>query len=404
MTPPFNRIPNNPTIIDDKTPHILPFILSHLTLHQKAHPTRPFIIGLNGIQGAGKTTLVNTLYEILTRDHGLETLVLSIDDLYLTREDQEKLARENEGNKLVKYRGEPGTHDIPLARQLFTTLLQTPPQPTPIPFYDKSLHHGLGDRSPTFRTVNDTAQNQRPIQIILFEGWCVGFRSLSLSSIAHAHQASLALPPTSTTYTTLRDHPLSSLLFINEKLREYDVITDTFNIFIQIDALDTRYVYEWRREQEEVLRREKGMGMTDEQVKVFVDGYYPAYELFLDGVRRGIFEGKKPEEEWRGKQLRLVVGKDRRVVDVGTTGQTCIETGHFHTNACILRPDRLASKQGFFTQTHLQKFYIAIYQKANGYLEIASEELPAKWKYYDPYRYSVLGRQTSGAVIPMPNT
>lgn len=97
-----------PTIIDDKTSHILPFILSHLTHHQKTHPARPFIIGLNGIQGAGKTTLVNTLYEILTRDHGLETLVLSIDDLYLTREDQERLARENEGNRLVQYRGEPG--------------------------------------------------------------------------------------------------------------------------------------------------------------------------------------------------------------------------------------------------------------------------------------------------------
>lgn len=105
-----SNLNSTPVIIDDKTPHILPFILSHLSLHQKTHPTRPFIIGLNGIQGAGKTTLVNTLYDILTRDHGLETLVLSIDDLYLTREDQEKLARENEENKLVRFRGEPGIY------------------------------------------------------------------------------------------------------------------------------------------------------------------------------------------------------------------------------------------------------------------------------------------------------
>ena len=103
---------------------------------------------------------------------------------------------------------------------------------------------------------------------------------------------------------------------MNEKLKEYDVITDTFDIFIHIDALDTQYVYEWRREQEEVLRREKGMGMTDEQVKTFVDGYYPAYELFLEGVRQGIFRKDGAEEEWKGKQLRLVVGKDRRVVSV----------------------------------------------------------------------------------------
>ncbi|KAJ8071629.1 hypothetical protein OCU04_001949 [Sclerotinia nivalis] len=307
---------SNPKIIDDKTPHILPFILHHLSIHQKTHATRPFIIGLNGIQGAGKTTLVNTLYEILSRDHGLETLVLSIDDLYLTREDQEKLARENEGNRLVRFRGEPGTHDIPLARALFTSLLHSPPQPTRIPIYDKSLHSGLGDRSPSFHTVNDTTQNQKPVQIIIFEGWCVGFRSLPPTTISDIHQSSLSLPQTSTTYTTLRDHPLPSLLFINQKLKDYDDITNTFNIFIHIDAQDTQYVYEWRKEQEQALRREKGTGMTDEQVKEFVDAYYPAYELFLDGVRRGIFKGKQPGGEWDGKQLRLVVGKDRRVVDV----------------------------------------------------------------------------------------
>ncbi|APA05505.1 hypothetical protein SS1G_09946 [Sclerotinia sclerotiorum 1980 UF-70] len=317
-----------PQIIDDKTAHILPFILHHLSIHQKAHATRPFVIGLNGIQGAGKTTLVNTLYEILTRDHGLETLVLSIDDLYLTREDQEKLARENKENKLVRFRGEPGTHDIPLANALFTSLLQSPPKTTHIPIYDKSLHSGLGDRSPNYHTVNNTAQNQKPIQIIIFEGWCVGFRSLPPTTISEKHQQSLSLPANSKIYTTLRDHPLSSLHFINQKLQAYDTLTNTFNIFIHLDAQDTQYVYEWRQEQEEALRRKKGSGMTDEQVKEFVDAYYPAYELFLDVVRGGIFKGRgvegelegeeEGEKEWEGKQLRLVVGKDRRVVDVET--------------------------------------------------------------------------------------
>lgn len=82
---------------------------------------------------------------------------------------------------------------------------------------------------------------------------------------------------------------------------------------MHIDAEDTEYVYEWRRQQEAQLRREnEGRGMSDEQVVKFVDAYYPAYELFTDGVREGVFKGKEGRE---GSQLRLVVGRDRRVVE-----------------------------------------------------------------------------------------
>lgn len=49
-----------PQIIDDKSPHVIPFLLSLLDSHKKLHPTNtpPFFIGLNGVQGAGKTVLV----------------------------------------------------------------------------------------------------------------------------------------------------------------------------------------------------------------------------------------------------------------------------------------------------------------------------------------------------------
>jgi D-glycerate 3-kinase len=58
------------------------------------------------------------------------------------------------------------------------------------------------------------------------------------------------------------------------------------------------------------MRASKGTGMSEEQVINFVNGYYPCYELYTDVLRQGIFDGEK------GKQLRLVVGKDRRVKDV----------------------------------------------------------------------------------------
>lgn len=93
------------------------------------------------------------------------------------------------------------------------------------------------------------------------------------------------------------------------------------------DAEDTQYVYNWRLQQEAALRASKGTGMTDEQVVNFVNGCksafngtastwllirtdYPAYELYTDVLRQGIFLQDK------GKQLRLVVGEDRKVREV----------------------------------------------------------------------------------------
>lgn len=50
-------------IVDDKSEHCIPFILERLKLHKQEHekrgkPVPPFFLGLNGVQGAGKTTLV----------------------------------------------------------------------------------------------------------------------------------------------------------------------------------------------------------------------------------------------------------------------------------------------------------------------------------------------------------
>lgn len=95
-------------IYDDKSPICVPFILERLQLHLRSGSTRPFIIGLNGVQGVGKTTLVRRLAETLRQDVGLETLVCSIDDFYLTHDDQVALAASMPDNKLVQVRGEPG--------------------------------------------------------------------------------------------------------------------------------------------------------------------------------------------------------------------------------------------------------------------------------------------------------
>lgn len=45
-----------------------------------------------------------------------------------------------------------------------------------------------------------------------------------------------------------------------------------FDAFIHIDAAEPQWVYEWRLQAEHKLRDEKGSGMTDDQVKKFIDG------------------------------------------------------------------------------------------------------------------------------------
>ncbi|CAM1511322.1 Fc.00g088350.m01.CDS01 [Cosmosporella sp. VM-42] len=287
--------------VDDKTPICIPFILNHLRKHQELSPDSPFVIGLNGIQGAGKTTLVKALSETL-RAENVPTLVCSIDEFYLTRADQVALAQEHPDNKLVQHRGEPGTHDLPLAKAFFTSLLKG--EPTKLPIYDKAINGGDGERLPESQWKPVNQPGQPKIQAVILEGWCVGFRPLKTEAIEEKRNKP---------NRTLKQHKVEHLQFVNDKLREYDSLTDLFDAFIQIDSEDIGYVYGWRLEQEDHLREERGdpeAGMTSQQVVKFVDGYYPAYELYTDSLRRGVFK------ERPGCQLRMVVGRDRKVKQV----------------------------------------------------------------------------------------
>ncbi|EON98905.1 putative d-glycerate 3-kinase protein [Phaeoacremonium minimum UCRPA7] len=291
-------VPLQSRIIDDKSPICIPFILERLAAH-RADPSRaerPFFIGLNGVQGVGKTTLVKALAETLQDREQLQTLVVSIDDFYLRHADQLALAAAHPDNALVQYRGEPGTHDVALLKTFFAALAAQ--QPAHVPQYDKSQFSGLGDRVPESQWTPINGPGQKPVQVVIFEGWCVGFRATSEAAI----EAKWRAPS-----RTLHGHKLEHLYFVNEQLKGYDVVTDLLDAFIYLDAEETEYVYDWRLQQEAMLRREKGTGMTDEQVIKFVDAYYPAYELFSEGVRKGIFSDRP------GSQLHLIVAKDRSV-------------------------------------------------------------------------------------------
>lgn len=133
--------------------------------HFREKSGRTIFIGINGAQGSGKTTLANSLKILLNRHYGLNTAVISIDDLYLGKAERLRLARRV--HPCLATRGVPGTHDVALGTALFDSLSSAGPQDiTLIPRFDKAKD----DRLPP----QDWQRFSGRADIVILEGWCVG--------------------------------------------------------------------------------------------------------------------------------------------------------------------------------------------------------------------------------------
>jgi len=155
--------------------------------------------------------------------------------LYLPHKQQEALAKSHPSNPLVQHRGQPSTHDVKLGTELFEALLSRKPN-IKIPSYDKSAFSGSGDRRPGSEWETINAEGQPPVDVVIFEGWCVGFRALSDAEAEQKWKAAKA------EYESKGDGyqgrlgklELESALFVNGKLRDYDALTDRFGAFMQM--------------------------------------------------------------------------------------------------------------------------------------------------------------------------
>ncbi|ODQ65397.1 P-loop containing nucleoside triphosphate hydrolase protein [Nadsonia fulvescens var. elongata DSM 6958] len=268
----------------------------------------PLIVGICGPQGSGKSTLVKQLYALLTtgRDYNYRVVQVSIDDFYLKHEEQIELSYKNPGNQLLALRGEPGTHDIKLAINTISALIsQKNDGATVVPRYDKSCYGGSGDRLPVdqWETQCDT------VDIILFEGWCIGFKALDddyLIQLVHdKKQAAI----NDAQMCHIAKHPLEHIQVINNNLRSYIDLWNLLDCFLQLDTQNINNVYKWRLQQEHQLIRQKGSGLTDDQVVNFINGYMPAYELYLPRLRsQKLTSGKD-------SHLRIEIDQNRQLVD-----------------------------------------------------------------------------------------
>lgn len=151
------------------------------------------------------------------------TVVLSIDDFYLPYQKQKQLAAEKPSNPLIQHRGQPSTHDLSLCASVLSSLRGK--RETHIPAYDKSAFNGQGDRTSEeeWRIVN--RYDDEPIEVVVFEGWCVGFRALEATELHQKWEQAVTEKGKVGYQGRLGLHQPENLEFVNEALKRYDVLT-----------------------------------------------------------------------------------------------------------------------------------------------------------------------------------
>lgn len=204
-------------------------ICNRVKLHLETQRTnadgRPLFVGVQGPQGAGKTTAVRRVQHQLSTECELSVVVISLDDFYLPHHSLVQLASANPDNWLFQGRGLPGTHDIELAESVLNRLSQINDEygVLELPSFDKSLFGGAGDRSPPGKGT----LVKSPVDVVILEGWCLGFYPLDKWVLEERYNACLnqlprerpSAPPDLA--DILQRCSLGALQMVNEALEQH---------------------------------------------------------------------------------------------------------------------------------------------------------------------------------------
>ena len=231
-------------------PEALP-IIEAFVRQRLAVTSAPLVIGLCGAQGSGKSTIATALAERIP-----DTVVLSLDDLYLPKAERQRLAEVV--HPLLRTRGVPGTHDVALGEAVLADLRSG--RPVALPRFDKAID----DRLP---------QSAWPVaagaKLVIFEGWCVGARPQP--------DPALGIPV----------NALEGDEDADGRWRRYvnDALRNQYPGLFAVDALGLLaapgfdVVSRWRLQQEHALAadiaagRRAGRAMSDDEVARFIQFY-----------------------------------------------------------------------------------------------------------------------------------
>ena len=254
--------------------------------------SEPLILGINGAQGTGKSTLADFIREFLAVVHDRRTVVLSIDDLYLPRAERQALAKDV--HPLLATRGVPGTHDVELGLSVIRSLQRLEQgQSQLVPRFDKSTDDRCAELEWTLVCG--------PVDVIIFEGWCVGSQPATDDELLNAINDLEADEDPNRIWRA----------YVNQQLKEiYPPLFEMLDVLVFMSAPDFECVLRWRTEQEEKLAvsasESKTHVMTKSQIERFIQHYERITKQNLASIATKA-------------DVRLELGRDHRVVSAHYT-------------------------------------------------------------------------------------
>lgn len=220
-----------PQWLADTVRHVTPLAVSLAGLH--ADRQQPLVIGINGAQGTGKSTLAKALSLMLDNRFHLKTTILSLDDFYLSHAARQHLGQSV--HPLLVTRGVPGTHDITLALDTLHRL-RCSSDDVALPGFDKA--------SDDCTAAGDRHHTRAPRDVIILEGWCIG--------VSPQTEAELVEPVNALEIN--EDSDASWRRYVNNRLAaDYQDMFAGIDYLIMLKAPSFDCVLEWRSLQEAKL-------------------------------------------------------------------------------------------------------------------------------------------------------
>ena len=218
----------------------------------RALPARTPVFAISGLQGSGKSTLAAQI-GARAEAGGLRVAILSLDDLYLTRDQRRQLS--HDVHPLLATRGPPGTHDVALGCRVLDALKAG--NDIAVPRFDK-----LADD----RAEDAWTRVWGRVDLVLFEGWCVG--------AVPEDDAALATPINALE----RDEDADGRWrrYCNDALRrDYPALWSRIDAlwFLQPPGFDIVRTWRWQQEQALLARDPQRTGMDRAQLDRFIQHY-----------------------------------------------------------------------------------------------------------------------------------